>query len=401
MFQLIASLSFALAFVVPVSPQDQETEGTGDVTTPVAEASPDIATDTVETSAPQRGDERRKSRSRRDRKRNQGSAGRRKDDERRGRGSSGRRRESGRQGRSSGRRSGRSGSRSSQRRGGSGRGNSSRDRGRGRSRRDESDVSLEEIRDMLQEILERLDDLEDRNEEEEEEEERRGSGLRRNIQRGRPSARGWGGRGGRERFQRDRDDDEDDEHEGEHDNEHEADDDDGRSRSWRSGSSIRGRGGIRAADFDPGQAGRRFSASLDRNKDGTVSQDEFRRMPRILLERYGFDTDENMSVGEVSKKFAEGYAARQKASAMTREQTDDRRNNPAYANRMASHMGETIDQNDDGTIDEKELARFPESFRKRMNISGSISRSDFEEKAAAIFLQRVEDRSNNGRSREP
>ncbi len=406
MFQLVASMSFALTFFVPVSFQNLETDAAIEVSTQVMESTldgtepvSDTAQEEIKTSASQRGQTGRRSRdrTRQDRDGRGRAAGRRRGEGRSGRGSSRRGRESKGRTRSNDRRSGRnpkrdrnrhsSGRSGSRRRGsrrrGSSRGRSDRDRGRGRgndwSRRGESGVSLEEIHDMLEEILERLDELEERHEDEgaeEEERERSRSGRRGSDRDGQISS----GRGrGRGRSQREQED--------------EGEEDSARSRSRR-GSRGRGVGDNRdSADSLIAAVARRLASVVDRDEDGTVSEAELTRMPSRLRERFGIKSVVSMPVDEFVKKMIEGSANRPESE----ESVDERRNSPELANEMASRMGDAFDRNNDGTIDEEELARIPQSSRERLNIRGSSSKAEFTKRAAAVFLERMMERANGNR----
>ena len=401
MFQLVASMSFALTFFVPVSFQNLETDAAIEVSTQVMESTldgtepvSDTAQEEIKTSASQRGQTGRRSRdrTRQDRDGRGRAAGRRRGEGRSGRGSSRRGRESKGRTRSNDRRSGRnpkrdrnrhSSGRSGSRRRGSSRGRSDRDRGRGRgndwSRRGESGVSLEEIHDMLEEILERLDELEERHEDEgaeEEERERSRSGRRGSDRDGQISS----GRGrGRGRSQREQED--------------EGEEDSARSRSRR-GSRGRGVGDNRdSADSLIAAVARRLASVVDRDEDGTVSEAELTRMPSRLRERFGIKSVVSMPVDEFVKKMIEGSANRPESE----ESVDERRNSPELANEMASRMGDAFDRNNDGTIDEEELARIPQSSRERLNIRGSSSKAEFTKRAAAVFLERMMERANGNR----
>ena len=411
MFQLVASMSFALTFFVPVSSQNQEADAAPDVSTQVMKSAVDVtepvseaAQVEVETSASQRGQTGRRSRdrTRQDRDERGRSAGRRRGEERSGRGSSRRGRESKGRTRSNDRRSGRnpkrdrnrhSNGRSGSSRRGSSRGRSDWGRGRGNnwSRRGKSGVNLEDIHDMLEEILERLDELEERHEdeeaeeaEEEEERERGRSGRRGSDRDGQISS----GRGrGRGRSQREQDD----EGEAEARDEAEAEEDSGQSRSRR-GSRGRGLGDNRdAADSSMAAVARRLATVVDRDKDGTVSEAELTRMPSRLRERFGIKSVVSMPVDELVKKMIEGSANRPES----KESVDERRNSPELANEMASRMGDAFDRNNDGTIDEEELARIPQSSRERLNIRGSSSKAEFTKRAAAVFLERMKEHANS------
>ena len=62
---------------------------------------------------------------------------------------------------------------------------------------------------------------------------------------------------------------------------------------------------------------------------------------------------------------------------------------------MASRMSRFMDRNGDGTIDQSEISRFPQSMRDRMGLSDvkSISVEDFSKKATARFEERMKQRS--------